>query len=114
MNTCNFSMKEAKLKSSFVNSKNDLKSVKSAMSCIRFLLVNAARFQTDESTFSTELQQLGVPAEHSNAICRVYSEHASNVKGYLTKNSLTGKWVRFDICFECKSQQFLGYLVLER
>lgn len=68
-----------------------MKSVKSAMSCIRFLLVNAARFETNESTFSTELQQLGLPAEHSTAICRVFKEQSENIREYLTKNSLTGK-----------------------
>ncbi|XP_031635762.1 COMM domain-containing protein 4 [Contarinia nasturtii] len=80
---------ESKLKSSFMNNKNDLKSIKSAMSCIRFLLVNATRFQTDESTFSTELQQLGLPTEHSTAICRVFKEQNGSIQEYLTKNSLT-------------------------
>lgn len=61
------------------------------MSCIRFLLVNAARFNTDETTFSTELQQLGLPTEHSTAICRVFKDQCSNIQEYLIKNSLTGK-----------------------
>lgn len=90
-----FRFQEAKLKSSFTTNKNDLKSVKSAMSCIRFLLVNAARFETNESTFSTELQQLGLPAEHSTAICRVFKEQSENIREYLTKNSLTGKIKRY-------------------
>ncbi|XP_055302033.1 COMM domain-containing protein 4 [Sitodiplosis mosellana] len=80
---------EVKLKSSFMTNKNDLKSIKSAMACIRFLLVNATRFRTDETTFSTELQQLGLPQEHSSAICRVFKEQSGNIQEYLTKNSLT-------------------------
>lgn len=70
--------------------KNDLKSVKAAMSCIRFLLVNATRFQTDETTFSTELQQLGLPSEHSAAICRVFKDQSSKLQEHLIKHSLTG------------------------
>lgn len=70
--------------------KNDLKSIKSAMSCIRFLLVSAARFQIDETTYLTEMQQLGLPQEHSSAICRVFREQKDNIQEYLTKNSLTG------------------------
>lgn len=73
-----------------MTNKNDLKSIKSAISCIRFLLVNASRFQTDETTFLTELQQLGLPQEHSAAICRVFKEQSGNIQEYLTKNSLTG------------------------
>lgn len=87
---CFVRLQEAKLKSSFATSKSDLKSVKSAISCIRFLLVNAARFQTNETTFSTELQQLGLPTEHSAAICRVFKEQSEKIQDHLTKNSLTG------------------------
>lgn len=90
---------EAKLKSSFATNKNDLKSVKSAIACIRFLLVNAARFETNESTFSTELQQLGLPAEHSAAICRVFKEQSDNIQEYLTKHSLTGNLKQKNIHF---------------
>lgn len=73
-----------------MTNKNDLKSVKAAMSCIRFLLVNATRFQTDETTFSTELQQLGLPSEHSAAICRVFKDQSNQIQEHLIKNSLTG------------------------
>lgn len=83
-------MQESKLKTSFMANKNDLTSVKAAMSCIRFLLVNATRFQTDETTFSTELQQLGLPIEHAAAICRVFKDQSSKIQENLVKNSLTG------------------------
>lgn len=67
--------------------------MKAAMSCIRFLLVNATRFNTDETTFLTELQQLGLPSEHSTAICRVFKDQCSNIQEYLIQNSLTGKFI---------------------
>lgn len=78
------------MKSSFAANKNDLKSVKAPISCIRFLLLNAARFQTDETTFSTELQQLGLPVEHSTAIGRVFNEHSDGFQKHLIDNSFTG------------------------
>lgn len=81
---------EDKLKTSFAANKNDLKSIKSAISCIRFLLVNAARFQTDGTTFSTELQQLGLPVEHSAAISRVFNEQNENIQKHLIDTSFTG------------------------
>lgn len=76
-----------------MTNKNDLKSVKAAMSCIRFLLVNATRFQTDETTFSTELQQLGLPSEHSAAICRVFKDQSSKIQEHLIEHSLTGSCI---------------------
>lgn len=83
-------MQESKLKTSFMTNKNDMKSIKAAIACIRFLLVNATRFQTDELTFSTELQQLGLPTEHAAAICRVFNDQSSKIQEHLVKNSLTG------------------------
>lgn len=73
-----------------MTNKSDLKSIKSAMSCIRYLLVNATRFQIDETTFLTELQQVGLPQEHSSAICRVFKEQNGKIQECLTKHSLTG------------------------
>lgn len=84
-------LQEDKLKSSFGANKGDLKTIKSAISCIRFLLINAGRFQTDETTFSTELQQLGLPVEHSGAISRVFSEQSENIQKHLIDTSFTGK-----------------------
>lgn len=53
-------------------------------------MINAARFQTDETTFSTELQQLGLPAEHSSAICRVFGEQNENIRKHLIDTSFKG------------------------
>lgn len=71
------------------------------MSCIRFLLVNATRFNVDETTFSTELQQLGLPSEHSAAICRVFKDQCSNLQEYLLQKSLTGKFEFFENSLLC-------------
>lgn len=108
-----FLLQEDKLKSSFAANKNDLKTIKSAISCIRYLLVNAARFQADETTFSTELQQLGLPIEHSAAICRVFGEHNDNIQKHLIETSFTGKIYIKIIEFSVDLiNQTIGFLVL--
>lgn len=81
-----FVNQEDKLQEMFA--KTDKSEIKSGIACIRFLLINAARYHTDEATFSAELQQLGLPKEHSVALCRVY--FASNVIKYLEDNNFTG------------------------
>lgn len=77
---------EDKLQEMFA--KTDKSEIKSGIACIRYLIINAARYHTDEATFSAELQQLGLPKEHSVALCRVY--FASNVAKYLQDNNFTG------------------------
>lgn len=66
-----------------------MKSIKAAMACIRFLLINACRFQTNEATFATELQQLGLPAENSQAIARVFNEQNDTIQQHLNENNFT-------------------------
>lgn len=77
---------EDKLKT-FVTNKNDTKSIKAGFACIRFLLINACRFQTNEQTFATELQQLGLPAENSIAIARIFNEQHDVIEKHLNVNS---------------------------
>lgn len=59
------------------------------MACIRFLVTNACRFQTNEATFATELQQLGLPAESSLAIARVFNEQNDVIQRHLNENNFT-------------------------
>lgn len=73
----------------FISNKNDVKSIKAAMACIRFLLINACRFQTTETIFATELQQLGLPPENSVAIARVLNEQNDVIQQYLNENNFT-------------------------
>lgn len=94
---------ESKLKGSFAANRNDLKTVKSAISCIRFLLINATRFHADETTFSTELQQLGLPTEHSTAICRVYTDQRSKIQEFLAISSLTGNFELIEVNLDTKN-----------
>ncbi|XP_037039822.1 COMM domain-containing protein 4 [Bradysia coprophila] len=79
---------DEKLRETFAANKPDLTSIKSSFACIRFLIVNAIRFNTDDATFNEELQQLGLPKEHSSAVCRVMSDHYQALKQHLIDTSL--------------------------
>lgn len=68
-----------------------MKPVKTAFGCIRFLIVNATRYNATDTIFDAELQQLGLPKEHSAAICRVHSEYAEALRTFLSENTLKGK-----------------------
>lgn len=54
--------------------------VKSAFSCIKFLLSNATRHNTESNIFETELQQLGLPKEHASAMSRVFTDNYEEIK----------------------------------
>lgn len=82
LNFLNLFLQEEKL--------NEISSPKSAISCLRFLLINATRFNADETTFGAELQQLGLPKEHSLVLCRVLSENLPNIREKLYESRLQG------------------------
>lgn len=84
--------------------------MKSAISCIRFILINATRYQTDDTTLSAELQQLGLPKEHSTAMCRVFSENSSRIGQHLLDTSFTGKMTLFELSWF--TQWIIRFVVL--
>lgn len=62
---------------------------KSAYSCVRFLILSAVRFGIGKDVFSIELQQLGLPREHSLQLGKVLEEHSSTLREHLKSKSLT-------------------------
>lgn len=63
-------------------------STKSSMASVRFLLVNATKHGVDNVTLDRELQQLGLPKEHSAAICKTHSEFSERIREHLEANRL--------------------------
>ncbi|XP_023307411.2 COMM domain-containing protein 4 isoform X2 [Lucilia cuprina] len=53
---------------------------KTAVACIHFLLNNAARHNASELVFNEEIQQLGLPKEHAEAMCSVLALHAPAIR----------------------------------
>lgn len=77
---------EVKIKEMFSSSK--VANPKAAIASLRFLLVNASRFNADSSTFGEELQQLGLPKEHSTSLCKVHTENLEAIRKKLKENCL--------------------------
>uniref|UniRef100_A0A1Q3FXX7 COMM domain-containing protein n=2 Tax=Culex tarsalis TaxID=7177 RepID=A0A1Q3FXX7_CULTA len=80
---------EDKVRAIFGISKGTMDTPKAAFACIRFLLVSAARFSTESSVFGTELQQLGLPKDHTTVMCRVLEEYVGQIRTKLRESSLT-------------------------
>uniref|UniRef100_A0A1B0EVW2 Uncharacterized protein n=2 Tax=Phlebotomus papatasi TaxID=29031 RepID=A0A1B0EVW2_PHLPP len=67
----------------------DLKSARSAFACLRFLLTSAVRHNTPPAIFEAELQQLGLPKEHSAGLCRTLGEFSERLQDFLNSQSLS-------------------------
>lgn len=61
---------------------------KSAYLCVRFLLLSAVRFGIGKDIFAVELQQLGLPREHSLALGKVLDENSAPLREHLRSKSL--------------------------
>lgn len=83
----------------FDGSVNDFKS---AFACIRFLLMSAVRFGVTKDVFSVELQQLGLPREHSLALGKVFDEHFGSIENYLKRKSLYVNKLQAVECGNCE------------
>lgn len=58
------------------------------MACLMFIITSTVRFNCDYNALHTELQQLGLPREHSAAIRKIIEECAAEIRKYLKKTSL--------------------------
>ncbi|CRK95940.1 CLUMA_CG009384, isoform B [Clunio marinus] len=77
---------EKKFSESFGGSTDDSKA---AYACIRFLLLSGVRYSIGKDIFSVELQQLGLPREHSLALGKVLDENSSSLREHLKSKALT-------------------------
>lgn len=50
----------------------DESQTKAVISALNFILTTATKFHTEDTTLNTELTQLGLPKENSDAIARAY------------------------------------------
>lgn len=83
-------IQETKLKDLFgVQKSTDFDEPKAAVACLKYLLISGVRFSADVATFNEELQQLGLPKEHSSAICKVFEEYGDKIRNHQILQSLT-------------------------
>ncbi|XP_017123070.1 COMM domain-containing protein 4 [Drosophila elegans] len=81
---CGQTFEESKIKSLTSTLTNE---GKTAVACINFMLVNAARYSCTESIFGEEIQQLGLPKDHAAAMCRVLQKHSTAIRQTLIEKS---------------------------
>lgn len=64
--------------------------LKACIACLTFIITSATRFGCDQSALHSELQQLGLPREHSTSIKRVVDENANDLAVKFRAASLRG------------------------
>ena len=62
--------------------------IKASIAAVTFILTSSARYGVPDSVLANELQQTGLPKEHTQALCRVYSGKVSALTAQLHKQSL--------------------------
>ncbi|KAL1492760.1 hypothetical protein ABEB36_010963 [Hypothenemus hampei] len=74
----------------FQNSKLEDRGVdlKCCISCLTYIISAAIQFNCDSRSLHLELQQLGLPIEHTNAIKRVFDEYNTSLKETFKDQSL--------------------------
>lgn len=64
---------------------------KACIAALHFMVSNAAKFDVEDSTLTRELQQLGLPKEHTDAVVRPYWERRGALQTKLLQESLQRK-----------------------
>lgn len=80
---------EEKLRETFGVDNKNMDTPKSAVACLKYLMMNAAKYNTDTVTFNEELQQLGFPKEHAGAICKVMDDYLVRIRADLAGKILS-------------------------
>lgn len=84
------SLPQEKIKDTFgVDDEKSMNLAKAAIACLKYLMINAVKYNTDTLTFNEELQQLGLPKEHAVAICKVTDDFSTQLRTYLASKSLS-------------------------
>jgi COMM domain containing 4 len=58
------------------------------ISCLKHIIFSAAKFDCDDQSLEAELQQLGLPKEHTLALCRPYKEKKDVLRSYFAEQTL--------------------------
>ncbi|CAH1173669.1 unnamed protein product [Phaedon cochleariae] len=84
--------------------------LKACIACLSYILSSTTRFSCDSNALQSELQQLGLPREHSTSIKKIVDEHITN---------LTKKFGDMSLCvnalenFDMRLDQDLGFVLLD-
>lgn len=72
---------------------------KAIVAALELILTSSARYGVSPADLSSELQQLGLPREHSAAIARIHTDNCPQVTAILTSQSLRRKYEKKIILF---------------
>ncbi|XP_064596063.1 COMM domain-containing protein 4-like [Liolophura sinensis] len=70
------------------DAKFEVGDVKASIAALNFILSSAAKYNVDGESLANELQQLGLPKEHSMALCRSYADNLTNLQEEFRRKSL--------------------------
>ncbi|ELU04548.1 hypothetical protein CAPTEDRAFT_127889, partial [Capitella teleta] len=70
------------------DAKFEVGDVKASIAALSFILSSAAKFSVDGETLSNELQQLGLPKEHSTSLCKSYGDNMETLQEEFRRTSL--------------------------
>lgn len=70
------------------DAKYELSDIKASIAALSFILSSAAKYSVDGDSLSNELQQLGLPKEHTVALCKVYQDNLAKLQTAFHEKSL--------------------------
>lgn len=70
------------------DAKYESSDVKASIAALTFILTSAAKYNVDGDSLSNELQQLGLPKEHSTALSRSYGDKRDKLQDHFRSQSL--------------------------
>ncbi|XP_067837214.1 COMM domain-containing protein 4 [Heptranchias perlo] len=70
------------------DAKFETSDIKATIAVLNFVLSSAAKYGVDGESLSSELQQLGLPKEHSAALCKSYEDKQTALQDRLKESSL--------------------------
>ena len=81
-------LEEEKVKKITQDAKVELNDTKAMVAALELIFTSSARYGVSATDLSSELQQLGLPREHSAAIARLHTEYSSQITVALSSQSL--------------------------
>lgn len=73
------------------DTKLEFNDIKACVALLEFVLKCSAKYSCNGEILSSELQQLGLPKEHSTSICKVYEDIQLKLETCLKNSSLKCK-----------------------
>ncbi|KAM7396767.1 hypothetical protein PAMP_019780 [Pampus punctatissimus] len=74
------------------DAKFDSGDIKASVAVLSFIFSSAAKHDVDSESLSSELQQLGLPKEHTTGLCKSYEDKHTALQDKLRQTSLRCKY----------------------